>query len=95
MEKVLVLNADFTPINITSVYKSVLEFQKNNNTHQFFTIDTDWGVGVIIKNIKPIVKYDDDFYQKGIENWDFFDENRKKLLNLISINEFNEFLNGI
>lgn len=77
------------------VYKSILEFQKINDKHHFFTIDTDWGIGVIIKN-KPLEEiHEPNFYQKGIDNWNFFDKNRKKLLNLIDIKEFKNKLDGI
>ena len=30
------------------VYKSILKFRKNNKNHEYFTVDCDWGVGVIM-----------------------------------------------
>jgi hypothetical protein len=70
------------------VYKSILRFRKNNTKHKYFTIDSDWGVGVIIKNCDSddSVKIND--FDLGINNWDFFDKNRKDLLNLITVEQF-------
>lgn len=70
------------------VYKSVLKFQRDNFQHTYYTIDTDWGVGVIIKNKIPENKMNDEFYNNGISDWDFFHTNRISLLNLINVNEF-------
>ncbi len=70
------------------VYKSVLKFQKNHNNHTFYTIDTDWGVGVIIKNKKPITFLDSKMYEDGISDWNYFNERRVELLNLISVDKF-------
>lgn len=61
-------------------YKAVLKFQENFD-YVFYTYDFDWGVGVITKEI-DIKANDKDFYKKGFEDWNFFNKNRKKLLNL-------------
>jgi hypothetical protein len=75
------------------VYKSVLKFQKNNKNYLYYTIDTDWGVGVIVKNKNQIYSLSDESYESGINNWDYFDSKRNELLNLISVDRFlNEFL---
>ena len=75
------------------VYKSILKFQKNNEEHYYYTIDTDWGVGVIIKNKKPIHKLDGINYDNGINDWYYFSSNRNSLLNLVSVDKFlNELL---
>lgn len=66
------------------VYKSMLRFQDENTQHNYFTVDTDWGVGVILKNNAPTSKLSSDDYRKGIKKWKFFDAHRKELLNLIS-----------
>lgn len=50
----------------------------------YFTVDIDWGVGIIISPKKEIEKSD---YKSTIE-WDYFNENRKELLNLITIENF-------
>lgn len=75
------------------VYKSVLKFQNYNQDHLFYTIDTDWGVGVIEKNKTPNNKMSSESYTNGINDWYYFDVNRKDLLNLISVDKFlNEFI---
>lgn len=70
------------------VYKSVLKFQRDNVKHNYYTIDTDWGVGVIVKNKPPMNKMEDSFYSSGINDWHFFHTNRDNLLNLISVDKF-------
>lgn len=50
------------------------------------TIDDDWGVGILQKKNNPI-KIEN---YKFIYNWEYFDTNRKKLLNLISPEEFKQ-----
>lgn len=70
------------------VYKAVLKFQKENIVHKYYTIDTDWGVGVIHKNIPTEFKLNFEEYENGINNWNYFDSNRKILLNLKTVNEF-------
>ena len=53
---------------------------------EHFTIDTDWGCAII--SSKP-----DNFdveRKKIINNWNFFDENRKSLLNLVTAEFFTE-----
>jgi len=69
------------------VYKSVLNFRKNN-MHTYFTIDTDCGCGVIIKDYSNKIICNDNVLQKAIESWEFFDKNRKEVLNLISVEDF-------
>jgi hypothetical protein len=69
------------------VYKSILSFRKDNK-HTVFTIDTDCGCGVIINDNSGKTYCDVDSLQKGIESWDYFDKNRKNLLNLISVYDF-------
>ena len=65
------------------------------NNHTYFTIDTDWGCGVILKNKKLWNVKSNEFYINGINKWEFFENNRKELLNLITPNEFLELLNKI
>jgi len=70
-------------------YKAFLQSRINNPQHEHFVVNDDWGVGVILKNQSdfPITKED---LQEGIDSWDYFDQNRKKLLNLITPDEFKE-----
>jgi len=75
------------------VYKSVLKFRKNYNQHTLVTIDTDWGVSVIFKN-KLLDKFQTNIlnYDRALNEWNYFDKNRKELLNLISPEEFLELI---
>jgi hypothetical protein len=70
------------------VYKSILKFRKNNINHKYFTIDCDWGVGVIMKNSNLGNKVKNIDFEMGIVSWDYFDFNRNNLLNLITVEEF-------
>jgi len=77
------------------VYKSILKFQIDLIDHSYFTIDTDWGCGVILKNKKLWDVKSKEFYINGINEWEFFEIHRKELLNLITPTEFLELLNKI
>jgi len=70
------------------VYKSILKFRQYNTNHKIFTVDTDWGVSVIIKNSNNTDSSKNVDFFKAINDWDYFNENRKELLNLINVNNF-------
>ena len=70
-------------------YKAFLQSRIDNPQHKHFVVDDDWGVGVILKN-QTDFEIPKEELQKGIDSWDYFDVNRKKLLNLISPDEFKE-----
>ena len=70
------------------VYKSILKFRDNYKIHKIFTVDTDWGVGVIIKNNKSVLDSKFVDFKKGMEDWEYFNDNRNTLLNLITIDDF-------
>lgn len=71
-------------------YKAFLEFQAQDPFGKYITfcIDTDWGVGVIEKSHIPIERMGIHNYNRGINDWEYFDKNRKELLNLISVGDF-------
>ena len=71
-------------------YKAFLQFRQEDHFGKYdcFTVATDWGCGVIKKSVIELENEITDIYQKGIDDWDFFDKNRKQLLNLISVEEF-------
>lgn len=71
-------------------YKAVLRFQSENifGTYNYKTIDTDWGCGILTKNnivIENIPKFS---YNKAIQDWNYFDEHRTELLNLVNYEEW-------
>jgi hypothetical protein len=72
------------------VYKSILKFRESNTDHKIFTVDTDWGVGVIIKNQNNLTEPSKLDFKRAISEWEYFDTNRKELLNLITIQEFTD-----
>lgn len=66
------------------VWKAFVSFRLNNPQVNSFTIDTDWGLGVI--------KFTSEILNFSINDvsWNDFDQNRKKYLNLISVKDFYE-----
>jgi hypothetical protein len=66
------------------VWKAFVSFRLNNPQVNSFTIDTDWGVGVI--------KFTSDILNFNINNisWNDFDQHRQEYLNLISVKDFYE-----
>lgn len=71
------------------VYKTILQIAANPHNN-FYTVDTDWGVGVYkdisvgmaVNYIPSMIRY--------TENWDLFDQDREDLLRLITPEEFLE-----
>ena len=60
----------------------------NNENLEIFTVNTDEGCGIIrrgVQNLLPFVSIENLTYQ-------FLEENRGELLNLISIEQFNNWL---
>lgn len=68
-----------------NVWKAFVNFKLNNPEIQSFTIDTDWGIGVIQCNDFITTN----FNLNDIE-WNIFDKNRQEYLNLISVEKFYE-----
>jgi hypothetical protein len=64
-------------------WKSFVKFKLNNPDFKCCVIDTDFGVGVIKNN-----DYKSRFDTYSTIHWDYLNENRKQLLNLISYDEF-------
>jgi hypothetical protein len=73
--KVIIWNGD--------VWKAFVNFKLSNPQYKCYTVDTDWGVGIIENNNNIIPT----FNEYNIE-WNEFDANRTQMLNLISIDEF-------
>lgn len=64
-------------------YKALIQF-RILHPHNVFTVDTDWGVGIIGDKIDGLV------YSPfpRVPEWEEFDKNRKEYLNLITVEEF-------
>lgn len=89
-----------------NVYKAVVLFRAYHPQYEFYTIDTDWGTGILREREKvypegeePFVTVDTNEIVRPIEaeyyikDWEFFDQNRKRALNLISVEEFQNKMN--
>jgi len=64
-------------------WKSFVNFKKHNSQFKCCVVDTDFGVGIIQKN--------NDIYstESNVYEYNEFNNNKKELLNLITIEEFN------
>lgn len=68
------------------VYKTAIKM-RNDPTKEYYTIDTDWGVGVL-RPVKGMHTNGSVGIQQYLDNWGAFDTNRQDLLNIISVQEF-------
>jgi len=64
------------------VWKAFVDFKSNNPSFPCYVIDTDFGVGFIKNSGNGYT------LENRITDWDYFDKNRKELLNLITWDEF-------
>jgi len=69
------------------VWKSITKLRCNNPNLDVTVVDMDWGVGIVKKG-KQIL-YDKAPYEKCL-TWEYFDEHRIELNNLITVEEFYE-----
>jgi hypothetical protein len=67
------------------VWKSIVKLRMENPNLEISTVDTDEGCGIIRKGIQELLVVDN-----GVDtyHYDFLNENRKKVLNLITVDEF-------
>ena len=69
-----------------TVYKSLVKIRSKRNDLTLTTVDTDFGVGILTKEPSKTIKTYSD-------TWDFFDANRKEILNLITPKQFEKIYN--
>ena len=69
-----------------TVYKSLVKIRSKRNDLTLTTVDTDFGVGILTKEPSETIKTCSD-------TWDFFDTNRKEILNLITPKQFEKIYN--
>ena len=67
------------------VWKSIVKVRCTEPNLEVMVIDMDWGVGVIKKGKQDLYKKNP--LEKCL-TWDYFDNNRNELLNLITVDEF-------
>jgi hypothetical protein len=65
------------------VWKSILKLRLENKDLQIYTVDTDYGCSVIKKGRQDLLKPENNMY-----DYFYFEKNKNKILNLISVNEF-------
>lgn len=71
-------------------YEAFIDFNINHPNTQTFVVNLDYGCGIIKKNStrQPPYKLENNLTLKDVAEWNYFDKNRKKLLNLINADEF-------
>lgn len=70
------------------VYKAVMDIRTNYPNNCFYTVDSDCGCGIFYKGEIETDRPNKEDLQKAKNDWNFFNENRKNLLSLISDQEF-------
>ena len=65
-------------------WKAWVKLKSEKEDLYMYVVDTDYGCGVIKKGKQKIIE------TPIILNWEYFNENRKYLLNLINVDEFNK-----
>ncbi len=73
------------------VWKAILKLRMEEQSITIYTVDTDEGCAVIQKESQELFKIKDE--DVDIYTFNFFDANRKNILNLISVREFKNVTN--
>lgn len=68
------------------VWKAILKLRIENPNVEIYTIDADEGCAIITKGKQKLFQTN----EKNIYSWDFFNKNRKDILNLISLSKFRD-----
>ena len=68
-----------------TVWEAVIVLRQSRPDLSFFTINADQGCAVVRRGSQTIIPYSE-------ITWEYFDKNRKQILNLISIDEFNQWI---
>jgi hypothetical protein len=69
-----------------NVYLSLIKLRATRIDLTLKTVDSDWGVGILTREGSEKI----DCNIESDLNWNFFDSNRREILNLVSVDEFNE-----
>jgi hypothetical protein len=69
-----------------TVYLSLIKLRLYRNDLKLVTVDTDWGVGILTRDISESL----DVFPNLAISWDFFSGNKNLILDLISPDEFKE-----
>ncbi len=69
-----------------TVYLSLIKLRLYRNDLKLTTVDTDWGVGILTRNLSETINV----FPSDATNWEFFNENRQEILDLVTPSEFLE-----
>jgi hypothetical protein len=69
------------------VWKAFLDLRRSRQDLNMYTIDTDCGCGVVERGKQNLYE-DQSATEAQMYEWDYFDNNRKQILNLISVDQF-------
>lgn len=69
------------------VWKAFLDLRRTRNDLEMFTVDTDFGCGVVRFGNADL--YTENTEDSSLFSWEYFKAHRESILNLISIEDFN------
>ena len=69
------------------VWKAFLDLRRTRSDLEMLTVDTDFGCGIVRSGSQEL--YLDDATNLDMYSWKYFEANRKSILNLIPVEEFN------
>jgi len=72
-----------------NAWSAFAHFRRTRSDLLMYTVDTDWGVGVILPNRSQSL------WQGGDDNYQYLDANRAALMNVISVNQYVEIINSL
>jgi hypothetical protein len=69
-------------------WKAFVKLRSENKDLSMYTVDTDWGVGIIKRGNQKTINVPEEL------NYEYLEKNRNEILNLITINQFYELFNS-
>jgi SAM-dependent methyltransferase len=69
-----------------TVYLSLIKLRLYKNDLKLVTVDTDWGVGILTKELSETLNA----FPNDAISWEFFNYNRNQILNIVSPSQFEE-----
>lgn len=74
-----------------TVFKTIIELRSEWPNINLFTVDTDWGVTVVQRGLQKRMVLN----LESCLNYNFFYLNRNEILNLISVDQFNQWISKL
>lgn len=72
------------------VWKAILKLRLENENLEIVTVDTDEGCSLIRRGKQKILNPKADVNSEDLYNYEVFQHNRRKILNMISVSDFKE-----